>query len=355
MKKNKPQRKLKLGLAPGSLIFTGTKKMASVKISLIQYNDNIYEETIQPNIEEAITTCEKFEGVSWINIDGLHDINTIELAGSKLKIHKLTIEDILTIGQRPKIDEFADYFFIVMKMFQFNALEENVDDEQLSFIIKKNLLLTFQEKEGDVFNHVKKRLIDGKGTIRKRGSDYLTYALMDSIVDYYFDVIEKLGEKIDELENDLLDKPDQKTMLKLHSIRREILHLRRSVYPLRELLNRLDKIEDPIISPDTKIFIRDLYDHTIQVIETIEVFRDMASSMMDLFMNSQSNKMNSIMKVLTIVSTIFIPLTFIVGVYGMNFNMPEIQYDWAYFVVWGAMVTIAVGMMFYFKKKGWIN
>ncbi len=355
MKKNNPQRKLKLGLAPGSLVFTGAQKMASVKITLVQYNDDQYQETIQASIEEAIQKTENFEGVSWINIDGLHDLETIEKLGLVCKIHKLTIEDILMVSQRPKIDEFVDYFFIVMKMFQYNTIEENLDDEQLSFIVKKDLLLTFQEKEGDVFSHVKKRLLDGKGTIRKRGSDYLTYSLMDSIVDYYFDVIEKLGERIEELENDLLDKPDQNTVLKLHSIRREILHLRRSVYPLRELVNRLDKIEDPIINSDTKIFIRDLYDHTIQVIETIEVFRDMASSMMDLYMNSQSNKMNSIMKVLTIVSTIFIPLTFIVGVYGMNFNMPEFQYDWAYFVVWGAMLTIAVGMIFYFKRKGWLK
>ena len=355
MKKNNPQRKLKLGMAPGSIVFTGTQKMAKVKITLFQYNDDECIETNPLTIDEAIAETKKFEGISWINIDGLHDIKTIEKAGVELNIHKLTLEDILSIGQRPKIDEFSDYIFIVMKMFQFQDSNESIDDEQLSFILKKDLLITFQEKEGDVFSHVKKRLYDGKGTIRKRGSDYLLYALMDSIVDYYFVVIENLGEQIEDLENDLIANPNQNSILKLHSIRREILQIRRSVYPLRETINRLDKTEDLLFAQDTKIFIRDLYDHTIQVIETIEVFRDMASSMMDLYMNSQSNKMNSIMKVLTIVSTIFIPLTFIAGIYGMNFSyMPETKWEGSYFVTLGVMLIIAIGMLFYFRKKKWI-
>lgn len=354
MKKNKSQRKIKLGMAPGSIVFTGTQKMAKVKITLFQYNDDECKESNPLSLDIAVAEAKNFSGISWINIDGLHDIETIDKVGAELNIHKLTLEDILSVGQRPKIDEFSEYVFIVMKMFQFQEVGDAIEDEQLSFILKKDLLITFQEKEGDVFSHVKKRLNDGKGTFRKRGGDYLLYALMDSIVDYYFLVIEKLGEQIEELENDLLDKPNQSSMLKLHSVRREILNLRRSVYPLREIISRLEKTEDPLFEAETKIFIRDLYDHTIQVIETIEVFRDMASSMMDLYMNSQSNKMNNIMKVLTVVSTIFIPLTFIVGVYGMNFKMPELQYDWAYFVVWGVMISIAVGMIFYFRKKKWL-
>lgn len=355
MKKNKSQRKIKLGMAPGSIVFTGTQRMSNVKITLFQYNNEKCIETNPQNIEEAFAETKKFNGISWINIDGLHDIETIEKAGAELNVHKLTLEDILSVGQRPKIDEYKEYLYIVMKMFQFQEADNAIDDEQLSFILKKDLLISFQEKDGDVFSHVKKRLYDGKGTFRARGSDYLLYALMDSIVDYYFLVIEKLGERIEDLENDLLEKPNQNSMLKLHSFRSEILTLRRSVYPLREIISRMEKTEDSLFVAETRIFIRDLYDHTIQVIETIEVYRDMASSMMDLYMNSQSNKMNSIMKVLTIVSTIFIPLTFIVGVYGMNFNMPELQYNWAYYVVWATMIAIAAGMILYFKKKGWLN
>jgi len=228
-----------------------------------------------------------------------------------------------------------------------------VSYEQLSFIKKGNVLITFQEKKGDVFDGVRRRLKEGKG-IRNRSADYVMYALMDAVVDYYFVILEVFGEQLEEVESFLLENPDKSTLNRLHLLRRETLNIRRSIYPLREVVSSFEKIEEPMVAKEVKVFIRDLYDHTIQVIDTVEVFREIASGLLDLYMNSVSNKMNEVMKVLTIIATIFIPLTFIVGVYGMNFdNIPELHFQNGYFIVWGLMVFLFVGMLFYFKNKKW--
>ena len=342
-----------MGMAPGSLVFTGVQKMENIVLTLIQYNESGFLEKTVLSIDEALTAVNSFEGISWLNIDGIHDIKTIEAICLHFGVHKLAIEDILSVGPRAKLDDYADYLHVVLKMFQVQ--DDTIDDEQISFVVKSNLLLSFQERTGDVFEGVRKRLEEGKGYIRKRGSDYLLYALIDSVVDSYFVILESFGEKIEDIEVLLLDNPDKEVLNKLHQMRRETLELRRSVYPLREVVSRFEKIDEPMVKEDTKIFIRDLYDHTIQVIETIEVFRDSASGMLDLYMNSVSNKMNEIMKVLTIMASIFIPLTFIAGIYGMNFEyMPELNYKYSYFIVWGLMITLFVGMIFYFKKKKWL-
>jgi magnesium transporter len=355
MARKKHKRKSKLGLAPGSLVFTGQKKMAQVDITLMHYAEGHFEEKFPKSIAEVIQMKESFPGINWINIDGLHDENTVEEICTYLGIHNLTMEDILSVGQRPKIEEHTDYLHVVLKMFMLDPADDSIDDEQLTFILKGNTLISFQEKTGDVFDGVRKRIQENKGFIRKRGADYLLYALLDSVVDHYFIILEIFGEKLEDVETALLENPDKNTLNKLHLLRRETLNLRRSVYPLREVVSRFEKLEEPIIHKDTQIFIRDLYDHTIQVIETIEVFRDMASGLLDLYMNSVSNKMNEIMKVLTIMASIFIPLTFIAGVYGMNFEyMPELQYKNGYFVVWLVMVLVFVGMLVYFKKKKWL-
>ncbi|NCT17963.1 MAG: magnesium and cobalt transport protein CorA [Flavobacteriaceae bacterium CG_4_8_14_3_um_filter_34_10] len=355
MARKRNKRKSKSGLAPGTLLFTGVQKMTQVDINLIHYFEDYYEEKKLKSIAEVIQMKESFSGISWVNIDGLHDENTIEEVCSYLGIHKLTMEDILSIGQRPKIEEHTEYLHVVLKMFMLDSVDDTIDDEQLSFILKGNTLITFQERTGDVFDSVRKRIKEGKGFIRKRGADYLLYALLDSVVDNYFIILETFGEKLEDVEIALLENPDKNTLNKLHLLRRETLNLRRSVYPLREVVSRFEKIEEPFINPDIKVFIRDLYDHTIQVIETIEVFRDMASGLLDLYMNSVSNKMNEIMKVLTIMASIFIPLTFIAGVYGMNFeNMPELTYKYGYYVVWIVMILLIIGMLFYFKKKKWL-
>lgn len=318
------------------------------------YNENIVKEISPSNIEEIIHLIDTTKETLWINIDGIHDEAVIESICSIIMVHKLSMEDILSVGQRPKIDEFDNYIHMVLKMLKLNN-QEDVEDEQISFILNKNILLSFQEKTGDVFAGVRKRILEGKGYIRKRGSDYLLYALVDSVVDHYFLILEVLGEKIESLETELLSTPDDSVLAKLHHLCRETLDIRRSVYPLREVISKFEKIDESILNPDVKVFIRDLYDHTIQVIETIEVLRESASGLLDLYMNSVSNKMNEIMKVLTIMASIFIPLTFIAGVYGMNFqNMPELEYQFGYFVVWGVMILVFVGMLIYFKRKKWL-
>jgi magnesium transporter len=355
MAKKRHKRKSKLGLPPGSIIFTGERKMEEILVSVICYSETGYEEFSPTTLEELFKLIANCKGTVWINIDGLHEEDSIEKICGHFGIHKLTTEDILSIGQRPKLEEHTDYMHAVLKMFMIADEDDTIEDEQLSFVLKNNTLITFQEKTGDVFDSVRKRIKEGKGYIRKRGASYLLYALMDSVVDYYFLILESIGEKLEEIENQLLQNPDTNTLNKLHGVRRETLYLRRSVYPLREVVGRFEKLDEPFVSIDTRVFIRDLYDHTIQVIETIEVFRDMASGLLDLYMNSVSNKMNEIMKVLTIMASIFIPLTFVAGVYGMNFeNMPELEWKYAYFVVLGLMFLAAVFMLIYFKRKKWM-
>lgn len=354
MARKKHKRKSKLGLAPGTLLFTGQQKMEKAVFSVLLYNESEVQEITPKDLEEIIHLIDTSKDTLWVNIDGIHDETIIENICSKLLVHKLTMEDILSVGQRPKIDEYDNYIHMVLKMLMLNNQDE-IEDEQLSFILHKNILISFQEKTGDVFEGVRKRIIEGKGFIRKRGSDYLLYALVDSVVDHYFLILETLGEKIESLETELLTKPDETVLAKLHHLRRETLDLRRSVYPLREVISKFEKIDETILNPDVRIFIRDLYDHTVQVIETIEVLRESASGLLDLYMNSVSNKMNEIMKVLTIMASIFIPLTFIAGVYGMNFDyMPELGYKYGYFVIWGVMILVSVGLLIYFKRKKWL-
>ncbi|WP_339611543.1 magnesium/cobalt transporter CorA [uncultured Planktosalinus sp.] len=354
MGRKRHKKKAKQGLAPGSLIFTGVQKMEEVEYTVMEYDEHQVIEHNPKSIVEINSLIDTSSKTLWINIDGIHDESVIETLGSKLNVHKLSLEDILSVGQRPKIDEFEDYLHIIVKMVMLDQQDE-IEDEQLSFILHKNILISFQEKSGDVFHGVRKRIIEGKGFIRKRGSDYLLYALIDSVVDHYFLILEAVGEKIETLETELLLNPEESVLAKLHHLRRETLELRRSVYPLREVISRFEKIDESFLNPDVRVFIRDLYDHTIQVIETIEVLRESASGLLDLYMNSVSNKMNEIMKVLTIMASIFIPLTFIAGVYGMNFdNMPELHYKYGYHIIWAVMVLVFLGLLIYFKRKKWL-
>ena len=355
MRRKKHKQKSKLGLAPGSLVFTGMQKMAQVDITVIQYAEEKYEENKPKNIAEVITLINSFHGVTWINIDGLHDEKSIEEICSYLAIHKLSMEDILSVGQRPKLEEYSDYLQAVIKILSIDSTEDTIEYEQLSFILKNNVIVTFQEKTGDVFDSVRNRIKEGKGTVRKRNADYLLYALLDLVIDHYFTILDSFSEKLEDLETELLDNPDKSTLNKLHGLRRETMLLRRTIYPLREMVAKFEKLEEPIINNDIKVFIRDLYDHTVKVIETIDVLRDMTAGLLDLYMNSTSNKMNEIMKVLTIMSAIFIPMTFIAGVYGMNFaNMPELAYKNGYFIVLGIMFLVLIGMLIFLKRKKWI-
>ena len=349
----KPSRiKKEIGLAPGTLTYTGEKDTSSLFVEIYEYDSDTFETKDFDNVDEALK-IECPEKNTWININGLRHTDAIGKLGRHFKLHPLLLEDIVNIGQRPKLDEYEDCLFAVFKMLYYDE-ENQLKIEQISMVLGKNYVLTFQEAEGDVFDSVRARIKEDKGRIRKVGSDYLFFCLMDAVVDHYFLIMETLGEKIEDLEDSLLDDPNESTVYKIQQLKRESLNVRRSIFPLREVVSRLEK-SDTLISNTTKAYIRDLYDHTIQIIETIETYRDMLWGLMDMYMSSVSNKMNSIMKVLTIIATIFIPLTFIVGVYGMNFeNMPELHYKYGYYTVIVFMFLIFIGMLYYFKKKKWL-
>lgn len=342
----------KFGLPPGALIHVGKKKVEKVRITLIEYDEkNFYEKEIE-NIEECFQINEAPK-IKWINIDGLSDINIIEKIGDEFGIHQLILEDILTTEQRPKIEDFGNHIYTVLRMLSYEA--DRINSEQVSLVLGKNFLITFQESVGDVFDPVRERLRKGKGNIRSMGADYLFYSLIDVIVDNYFIILENIGEIIEELEDEIITNPSANTLKKIYNLKREMLSLRKSVWPLREVVNGIEKSTSPIIHKHTRIYIRDIYDHTIQIIDTIETFREMLSGMLDIYLSSISNKLNEVMKVLTVIATIFIPLTFIAGIYGMNFKyMPELEWEFGYPLVLIIMLSVAIVMILYFKKKKWV-
>ena len=344
----------KKGLSPGTLIHIGEKKSEEVKIFLMNYDQEQLQEKELKKIEESFVYKDT-PPITWINIDGLHDVNVIDKIGRHFGIHPLTLEDIMNTGHRPKAEDFEDYDYIVLKMLTYDEDKDHITAEQVSFILGPHYLISFQETEGDVFNFVRERIRKAKGRIRKSGCDYLAYALIDAIVDHYFLVLEKIGEKIEKLEADLLDETQPETQQSIHHLKREMIFFRRQVWPLRDILNTLMKEETSLIQETTRILIRDLYDHTIQVMDTIESFRDVLSGLQDLYLSTVSNRMNEVMKVLTIMATIFIPLTFIAGIYGMNFEyMPELKWPWAYPALWILLIAIFVLMIFWFKRKKWL-
>ncbi|MBN1930165.1 MAG: magnesium/cobalt transporter CorA [Desulfobacterales bacterium] len=344
----------KAGLPPGALIHIGEKKTEQVKISVIDYDEeHILEKEIKDPQETFYLKAKPT--LTWINVVGLHQVDIIETIGTHFNLHPLTIEDILNTNQRPKTEDFDDYLFVVLNMLYYNAEEGEVTSEQVSLILAPNLLISFQEVEGDVFDSVRNRIRKGKGRIRKAGSDYLGYALVDAIVDNYFLILETFAEKIEFLEDELLDHPNRQSLQTIHEMKRELLYLRKQVWPLREILSMLSKSDSDLIHESTGIYFRDIHDHSIQVIDTIESFRDLLTGMLDTYLSSLSNKMNEVMKVLTIIATIFIPVTFIAGVYGMNFKyMPELDWHWGYYAIWIIMLSIAVALLIFFKKKKWI-
>ncbi|MBU0567414.1 magnesium/cobalt transporter CorA [bacterium] len=347
------KRSKKAGLPPGSLVHIGERKTEKTRITIIDYDRVQLQEEEAGSIEECFSFKDK-PTVSWINIDGLHQIEIIEKMGRHFNLHSLVLEDIVNTGQRPKMEDFEDYIFIVLKMLYYDQ-KGGIKTEQVSLILGPNFVISFQEQEGDVFNPIRERIRKAKGRIRKMGADYLAYALMDTIVDNYFIILERLGEEIEDMEEELLTNPTTETLQKIHFLKREMILLRKSTWPLRELINGLERTESPLIQESTDVYLRDVYDHTIQVIDTVETFRDMISGMLDIYLSSISNKMNEVMKVLTIIATIFIPLTFLAGVYGMNFRyMPELEWHGGYFVVLLVMAAVGMSMVIYFRKKRWL-
>ena len=344
----------KAGLPPGTLVHIGEKKAEKVKIRLIDYDEEHFEERELSSIE-ACCGYEEKPSVTWINIDGIHELDVAETLGRHYDLHPLVLEDILNTDQRPKMEDYESHLFLILKMITYDEAQKLLHMEQVSVIVGRHFVLSFQESEGDVFESVRERLRKGKGRIRKGGPDYLAYALMDAVVDNYFLVLEKIGEDIEELEEEVIEKPAPETVESIHNLKRELLFLRKSVWPLREAVASLEKGESPLIQEKTTVYLRDVYDHTIQVIDTIETFRDMVSGMMDVYLSSLSNRMNEVMKVLTIIATLFIPLTFIAGIYGMNFKyMPELEWHYGYGLVWLVMALLASLMLIYFRKKKWL-
>ncbi len=344
----------KAGLPPGTLIHIGEESAEKVHVSLLDYDQTHVVEK-EDLTAEACRPLKTSPSVTWINVSGIHDIPVIEAFGRAFDIHPLVLEDVVHTGQRPKTEDLGNYLYIVLKMLSPVEGDNIFTTEQLSLIVGKNFVISFQERDGDVFQPIRDRIHKGKGRIRKSGSDYLAYALVDAIVDNYFIILENAGEKIESLQESVLSEPDPSNLRDIQGMRREMAFLRRSIWPLREAISTLQRRESPLIGREVVPYLRDVHDHTIQVLETVEALRDSISSTLDIYLSSVSNKMNEVMKVLTIIATIFIPLTFIVGVYGMNFKyMPELEWKWGYPVVWLVMIVLGIIMLLGFKRKKWL-
>ena len=355
MKRYTKKRSKKAWMAPGTLVHIGEKTVDITGVTVIDYSETELREETLHKIEECFLLKDK-PTVTWINLEGIHDIPLIEKLGACYQIHPLTLEDILNTDQRPKIDDMENYIFIVLKMLHYNDQGTDIVSEQVSLILGNNFVFSFQEGlKGDVFEPLRQRIRGSKGKIRKMGADYLAYAMLDGIVDNYFAVLEKLGEQIELLEEEVVTDPKPETLQRIHYFKREMLYIRRCVWPLREVVAALAKRESDLIKESTEIFLRDVYDHVVQIIDTIETFREMLSSMLDIYLSSLSNRLNQVMKVLTIIATIFIPLTFIVGLYGMNFKyMPELEWQWGYPFVLTIMISVVCIMLFFFRKRKWL-
>jgi magnesium transporter len=348
------KRSKKVGLPPGTLIHVGERRVEETKISLIDYDETHHQELESVGVED----CSKFKEkptVTWLNVTGIHEVRIIEKLGQYFDLHPLLMEDIVHTGQRPKLEDYEKYLFVVLEMLFYDQGENEVLAEQVSLVLGPTFVISFQESEGDVFNALRERIRTAKGRIRKLGSDYLAYSLIDAIVDNYFLVLEKIGERIEVLQDEVLSDPGPETLLVIQETKRDLIFLRKCVWPLREAISALQRIESSLITQSVTPYLRDVYDHTIQIIDNIESFRDMASATLDIYLSSVSNKMNEVMKVLTIIATIFIPLTFVAGIYGMNFKyMPELEWRWGYFAVWGIVVVLAVLMLIGFRRKRWL-
>jgi magnesium transporter len=349
------KRSKKVGLPPGSLVHIGERKAEQVKITIREFGQDQYYETSLNTFDQCVPLKNKTT-VTWINVDGVHHVETLEKLGECYGLHPLVLEDILATDQHPKMEDYDEYVYVVLKMFSSdNEGTAETVIEQFSMIIGSNYIISFQEKESDIFVPIIERIRNAKGRIRKMGADYLGYALLDTIIDRYFLILEDLGERLESMEEELVTNPGPATLQAIHQLKREMIYLRRSVWPLREVIGALQRSDPKIITSQTHPYLRDVYDHTIQVIDTLETYRDILSGMLDIYLSSISNRLNAVMKVLTVIATIFMPLTFIVGLYGMNFKyMPELEWHYGYPMVLVVMSIVVVCMLIYFKRKDWL-
>ncbi len=354
MSRHRHKLSKKAGMSPGTLHLNGEPRTGPVRITVIDYDEYHVEERRVGAIEECFPYRDT-STTTWINIDGLANTEVIEKIGRHFSIHPLILEDLLNIDQRPKMEDLEDYLYLNLKMLMLPEGSREIRAEHVSLIIGKNYLISFQEDIGDVFDPVRERIRKEGGRLRKNGPDYLAYALIDNIVDNYFLVMEKIEEWVEALEEELVVNATRESLTKINRLKKDMIFLRKAVWPLREMILGLERSESPLIRNDTRIYLRDVYDHTIQVMDTLETFRDMVSGMIDIYLSGLSFKMNEIMKVLTLIATIFIPLTFVAGVYGMNFQyMPELTWEYGYYTVWMIMIAIVVIMLVYFRRRQWI-
>ena len=344
----------KVGMPPGSLVYIGDGTPAATKISVLDYTETEVLEKTDITLEECLPLRDS-SSTTWLNFSGLSDVETIRKLGEAFGLHPLVMEDVLHTGQRPKLELYDDYIYMVVKMIYRGENGKEINYEQLSLVLGKNYVLSFQEREGDVFNSIRERIRNNKGRLRKSGADYLVYSLIDSVVDNYYPSLETVGDRVEDIEERLTEDPDPVLLGDIYRLKREVIFLRKSIWPLREVVAALMRQDTDLVSPSTNTYLRDVYDHSIQVMDVVDTYTDMLSGLLDVYMSSISNRMNEIMKTLTIIATIFIPLTFIAGLYGMNFRyMPELNNELAYPMVLIGMTGVSVLLLLYFRRKGWL-
>lgn len=344
----------KIGLPPGSLVHVGERRKQQVTATVIDYDAKSIDERVLKTLAEAVKYASA-DTVSWINVVGLHDTDAIEKLGATFGLHPLLLEDIVNTTQRPKVEEYEESLFVIIRLLNFDDATQRLESEQVSLVIGKGFVLSFQEDDKDVFDPVRDLLRKGKGKIRSEGPDFLLYRLLDVLIDSYFDVLERVGVGIENLEEDLLKSPSPQILNRIHLLRRDMIFARKAVWPLREVISTLERIETPLIKRGTLIYLRDVYDHTVQVMDAVETYRDMLATMFDQYLSAVSNRMNEVMKVLTVIATIFMPLTFIAGIYGMNFRyMPELSSPYGYPAVLVGCLFITVVMVIAFKRRKWL-
>ncbi len=344
----------KVGMPPGSLVYIGDSGPSSTIISVLDYTEMDLVEKTGITIEECLP-LRNSPSITWLNFSGLADVEVIRKLGEEFGLHSLVMEDILHTGQRPKLEQYDNYIYLVVKMVYRGDNGEEIGYEQLSVVLGKSYVLSFQEREGDVFNDIRERIRSSKGRLRRSGADYLVYSMLDSVVDNYFPAMEKIGDRVEDIEERLSEDPNPDILGEIYRLKREVLFLRKSIWPIREVIATFMRQDTELVSPGTNTYLRDVYDHSIQVMDVVETYSDMLSGLLDVYMSTVSNRMNEIMKTLTIIATIFIPLTFIVGLYGMNFRfMPELSNKLAYPLILIGMTGISALMIYYFRRKGWL-
>lgn len=350
--KRKPER---VGLPPGTIVFTGKPNTEPVYVHHLQYRENhLKEHEFDTTSDFALDSADK-NCVDWYDIRGIHNTDLVQRIGKSFNIHRLILEDVVDIYQRPKMDEYESGLFYLIKSLRFDPVEKKVKTEHIGIYFQQGLTISFQEHASDIFQKVRDRIVSSSGMIRQRGADYLAYALADVIVDNYFVVLEEIEALMEELETEIMTDHETSQKHKMLSMKKELLKVRKNIAPLREALSQLSKTESPHIASSTVFFLRDLYDHVIQCLDMVESFRDLNAGLQDLYHAELSFKMNQVMQVLTLVSTIFIPLTFLAGIYGMNFkNMPELESQYGYYILLGAMLLIGLGLFLIFRRKRWL-